>query len=758
MTRLRLEIEGTVQGVGFRPFVYREATKRSLDGWVRNARGRVEVEVQGTEVELDQFVGALKTPPPPARVDTLERHPLPERPGQGFAIVPSEDTGAVSPSLPADLAPCADCVRELGDASDRRHGYPFTACTRCGPRYSVVVDLPYDRDATTLVAFPLCERCEREYRDPSDRRFHGEATACPDCGPKLSLFCADGKQTASGPAALERAASALAEGSIVALRGVGGFQLLCDARSEAAVRRLRTRKRREEKPFAVLFASLAAVRAHTLVSDAEAALLASPEAPIVLCERRTDAAEPVAEAVAPRNPRLGCMVPSSPLHHLLATRAGVPLVCTSGNVSGEPLALDDADARERLGAIADVFLSHDRAIARPLDDSVARVDELGPELLRRARGYAPRAVARLPRGDSVLALGAHLKATAALVVERDLVLGQHVGDLDDARALAAFERNVGELTRFFRVQPSVLVCDLHPDYASTRLAEQLAKSSGVPLVRVQHHHAHVAAVMAEHGLTGPVLGIAWDGTGLGSDGGIWGGEFLLVDALGSRRFAHFSAFPLPGGDAASRWPWRSAVALLSVAAPERLESIAERWLGPHELRSVAGALARGVNAPATTSVGRLFDGVAALLGLRARVSFEGQAAMELEFLASRETARTAPYALPLIDGPYALVGDVRPLVREILDDLARGTSRETIAARFHAALVAFALEIAERAERADVVLSGGCFQNRLLRTSLAEKLGARGHRVHVAREIPCNDGGISAGQAYAVALKRRAIA
>lgn len=758
MTRLRLDVEGTVQGVGFRPFVYREATKRALDGWVRNARGRVEIEVQGSPPELDDFVGALRTPPPPARVDALERHALPDRPEHGFVIVPSDDTGQVLPSLPADLAPCADCVRELGDPNDHRRGYAFTACTRCGPRYSVVLGLPYDRAATTLAVFPLCERCEREYQDPRDRRFHGEATACPDCGPTLSLFHADGSAGATGTDALELAADALRAGSIVALRGVGGFQLVCDARNGDAVRRLRTRKRREEKPFAVLFGSLDTVRAHALVSDAEAALLASPEAPIVLCERLTDAAEPVAEAVAPRNPRLGCMLPSSPLHHLLARRAGVPLVCTSGNLSGEPLAVDDADARERLGGVADVFLTHDRAIARPLDDSVARVDELGPELLRRARGYAPRSVARLANGDSVLALGAHLKATASLLVERELVLGEHVGDLDDARALVAFERNVGELTRFFRASPSVLACDLHPDYASTRLAESLSHLWSVPLVRVQHHHAHVAAVMAEHELTGPVLGVAWDGSGLGSDGALWGGEFLLVDAQGSRRFAHFSSFPLPGGDAASRAPWRSALALLSVAAPERVESIAERWLGPHERTSVVGALARGVNAPATTSVGRLFDGVAALLGLRTRASFEGQAAMELEFLASRETTRAAPYTLPLVDGAYALIGDVRPLVRELLADLDRGRSHETIAARFHASLVAFALDIAERAQRENVVLSGGCFQNRLLRSALAARLRERGHRPFVAREIPCNDGGISAGQAYVVALRRGAFA
>jgi hydrogenase maturation protein HypF len=754
MTRLRLAVEGTVQGVGFRPFVFREATKRSLDGWVRNASGRVEIEVQGPRPELDEFVVVLSTPPPPARVSCLVHHELAELPEHGFSIVESDGDGDVLPSLPADSAPCPECLRELAEPSDRRCGYPFIACTRCGPRYSVVTDLPYDRERTCLAAFPLCPACRDDYDDPDNRRFHGEAIACPACGPSLAFFGPDGAVTARRSDALAAAVNALRCGLIVALRGVGGFQLVCDSRHDATVLRLRAQKRREEKPFAVLFASLADAGQHALLGEAEAELLASPEAPIVLCERRAGAAGAVSDAVAPGNPRIGCMLPSSPLHHLLATSTGFPLVCTSGNSSGEPLAIDDEDALERLGTIADVFLSHDRPIARQLDDSLARVDEFGVELLRRARGYAPRSVARLPEGDTVLALGAHLKATAALVTDGALVLGQHVGDLDEARTLAAFERNVAELVRFFRAEPSVIACDLHPDYASTRVAERLSVELDVPLVRVQHHHAHVAAVMAEHGLYEPVLGIAWDGTGLGSDGGAWGGEFLLVDVLGARRFAHLSSFRLPGGDAAARAPWRSALGLLGCAAPESVAAFGERWLAPDELERLLAALDRGVNAPITTSVGRLFDGVAALLDLRRRSSFEGQAAMELEFLASSEPAGAPPYALPLVDGPYALVGDVRPLVCEVLAELGRGTPKARIAARFHATLVEFAVDIATRAEREHVVLSGGCFQNRLLRTALAGALRDRGHYVAVARDVPCNDGGISAGQAYVVALAR----
>jgi hydrogenase maturation protein HypF len=755
MTRLRVAVEGTVQGVGFRPFVFREATKRSLEGWVRNASGRVEIEVQGPRREIDEFVVVLSTPPPPARISSLEHHELPELPERGFSIVESADVGSVLPALPADLAPCADCQRELLDPADRRYGYAFIACTRCGPRYSVVSDLPYDRERTSLAAFPLCGACERDYDDAHNRRFHGEAIGCSDCGPRLSFFGPDAVVVARGPDALAAAVNALRSGLIVALRGLGGFQLLCDARNEGAVSRLRARKQRQEKPLAVLFASLAAVETYAWVNEDEAELLASPEAPIVLCARRNDAPEPIASAVAPNNPLLGCALPSSPLHALLAEKLAIPIVCTSGNRSTEPLAIEDTDALERLGTIADVFLSHDRVIARPLDDSVARVDASGPELLRRARGYAPRSVGRVSTDDTVLALGAHLKSTATLLTRGQLVLGQHVGDLDDARTLEAFERNVDELLRFFRAEPDVVACDLHPDYASTRLAERLAASVDAPLVRVQHHHAHVAAIMAEHGVREPVLGVAWDGTGLGTDGGAWGGEFLLVDASGARRFAHLSSFRLPGGDSASRAPWRSALGLVAAAAPELLRSTGERWLGAEDLESLVTALARRVNAPSTTSVGRLFDGIAALLGVRTRCSFEGQAAMELEFLASRDAGHVTPYSLPLVDGPYALVGDVRPLVRDVLSDVAKRAPTERVAARFHATLVEFAVDIAMRAGREHVVLSGGCFQNAILRTTLARVLRARGHRVLVARDVPCNDAGISVGQAYIVALRRR---
>jgi hydrogenase maturation protein HypF len=758
VARVRLAIDGTVQGVGFRPFVYREASRRALTGWVRNVSGRVEVEVEGPLAALDAFVRSLSSAPPPAHVTALVRTELAERNEPTFEIVASEPVGPVRSTLPADLAPCAECMHELFDPSGRRHGYAFTACAACGPRYSTVETLPYDRRGTTLAEFALCAACEREYLDPNDRRFHAEAVACPACGPSLTLLGEDGRPRERGNHALRAAAEALGRGQIVLLRGVGGFQFVVDATDANAVERLRERKRREEKPFAVLFATLAEARRYARLSDAEAALLASPAAPIVLAERRDGAEPSIAEGVAPNNPRLGCMLPASPLHVLLARARGVPLVCTSGNSSGEPLCLDDEEAAQRLGGMFDLMLTHDRPIARPLDDSLVRVGPSGVEVWRRARGYTPKAVATVATDRSILALGAQLKAAPALLVGGALVLGQHVGDLHDARTLAAFERTLDDLMRFFRVRPDAIACDMHPDYASSLHAETLARRLDVPLFRVQHHHAHVAAVMAEHGLSGPALGIAWDGSGLGLDDGIWGSEFLLLDGARFRRFAHLAAFRLPGGDRSARQPARSALGLLHSVDRSLAERWGARWFSPGDLRALLLALERGLNCPQTTSLGRVFDAVAALLGLRTRATFEGQAAMELEFAASSALAKHGanssndPYSLPLRPGDE-LVGDTAPLVHAILDDLARGVSRDRIALRFHVTLIDLAVRVAEHAAREHVVLSGGCFQNRFLAFTLARELRARGHRVATAREIPCNDGGLAAGQAFIAALR-----
>ena len=753
MARIRLVLRGIVQGVGMRPHVLRVATSVGLTGAVCNAGGQVEVEAQGSPALLERFITLLAHIEPPAQLSSIERTELPELADEaGFRIVESSGS-LILPALPPDLAPCSECVAEIEARDGRRAGYAFTACTRCGARYSIVNDLPYDRSATTLHDFPPCEDCQREYTTLTDRRFHAQAIACPRCGPELELWDTEGGRVARGREALLGAVANLQKGGILALKGVGGFQLLVDGLDDAAVRRLRERKRREQKPFAVLFVDAAAAEAHAVLSDAERGLLRSPEAPIVLLERRAGQGG-IADAVAPGNPQLGCLLPASPLHYLLASACGRPLVCTSGNPSDEPLCIDNADALQRLSGVADVFLVHNRSIARPLDDSVARVGPHGVTLLRRGRGYAPRVVAELADGPTVLALGAELKAAPALLLRGRLVLGQHVGDLGDARALAVFERNTADLLRFFAARPQQIACDLHPDYSSTHVAEQLARQFSVPLVRVQHHHAHIAGVAAEHGVSGPVLGLAWDGTGLGRDGTAWGGEVLIVDGALMQRFARLPTFRLPGGDRAAREPWRSALGVLFAADPRLAHEHAHGWVDEAGLEMLLGSLGRGLNAPVTSSVGRLFDAVAALTGRPERIAFEGQAAMQLEFAARGTTAHGAyPLAFELLglDGEVSEPQSLAPFTQALLSDVTRRLPRCEIAAKFHAALVDAAARVAARAEMARVVLSGGCFQNQRLLVALTQALEARGHRVYSAHQVPPNDGGIAAGQAVVAA-------
>lgn len=755
MPRVQLFLSGIVQGVGLRPQVLRAARALGLRGFVCNLGGRVEVQAQGEQPALERLIIRLRQLEPPARVDDIERRSLYERSElDEFRILESESSLTL-PALPADLAPCRHCLAEVTQPG-RRAAYPFTACTACGPRYSVVQALPYDRATTTLAAFPICEDCQREYDTLDDRRLHAQAIACPACGPTLELWDGLGGSLARGSEALAGAARQLKEGRILALKGVGGFQLLCDAGDAAAVRRLRERKRREEKPFAVLFADLAAASEHAHCSAAELALLSGPEAPIVLLRQRSGAARPIAALVAPGNPQLGCLLPASPLHYLLARAAERPLVCTSGNSSGEPLCIEAPEALERLRDIADVFLVHDRAIARPLDDSVARLGPHGPVLLRRGRGFAPRVVARLSENSpTVLALGAELKAAPALLVHGQLVLGQHVGDLGEARTFEVYRRNIADLWSFFVAKPDLICCDLHPDYASSQVARELSASWGVPIRRVQHHHAHVAAVMVERQLEGPVLGLAWDGVGFGPDETIWGGEALSVSRSHMQRVARLPTFPLLGGDAASREPRRSALGVLFAVDPELAEKHARAWYQPHEAALLLRVLERRLNCPKTSSVGRLFDAVAALSGDAPRIAFEGQAAMQLEFAARELSPLPAPYELELEWlCPEPGAAGLGALVRGILSDVAGGVPRRHIAARFHASLISAAVRTAERAALSDVVLTGGCFQNLLLLEGLSSALQARGHRVHTAEQIPPNDGGIAAGQ-IAVAVWSR---
>lgn len=739
MTRVHVHVDGVVQGVGFRPFVYRIAHAHGVTGWVLNRPDGVELEAEGPPEAVQAFLRALEAErPAPARIRGVTAAEVPERGDATFVIRPSAQGGETRPSVPADLALCPDCARELTTPGDRRFGYPFTNCTYCGPRFTLIAGLPYDRPRTSMAAFPLCPDCAREYGDPLDRRFHAQPVACPACGPRLRM--------AGAARPLEAAVQALRDGEILALKGLGGFQLLADATSPAAVARLRERKRREDKPFAVMFPSLAELRLACEASPEEEALLTSPEAPVVLLTRRPGAA--VVEGVAPRNPRLGAFLPYTPLHALLLAAVDRPLVCTSGNVSDEPMCFEDADAEHRLGAIADRFLLHDRPILRPVDDSVLRLDAHGPTLLRRARGFAPLAHP-VPAGGAgpILALGAHQKNTICLLDRGQAIVSQHLGDLHSAEGVALLARTVEDFLAFFAVAPERLACDLHPDYASTRLGERLAEAWGRPLVRIQHHVAHVAAACAELALEGPVLGLAWDGTGVGADGTLWGGEALVLDGPRWHREAHLKPFPLPGGDAAARDPRRSALGLLWEAFGPRAATLAEGWFPGAELGVLGTMLARGLNSPRTSSVGRLFDAVAAILGLRAGPGFEGQAAMELEFAAHGSRADGAyPWGWEA-DG----AADPAPLLEALLEDRRRGAPAPDCARRFHQSLAELALAMARRAGLPRVLLTGGCFQNALLVGLVRARLAADGFQPHSPRCFPPNDGAISLGQAFQAA-------
>ncbi|WP_438014939.1 carbamoyltransferase HypF [Sorangium sp. So ce315] len=764
MPRLALRVQGIVQGVGFRPLVYRRASALGLGGWVRNRPGGVEIEVQGPERSLHAFVeGLIREPSAPARVERVEIEPRAEQEAGPFRILGSEAASGARPSVSADLAVCEACAREVDSDTGRRRRYPFTSCAQCGPRYAILSGLPYDRASTTMDRFAMCAACAAEYEDPSDRRFHAEPIACPACGPRVELVAAAGGSTearlrgsGSPDGALREAAAAVLAGRVVAVKGLGGFHLLVDATSPDAVALLRRRKRRDAKPFAVMFGSLDAVRDACRVSPAEADALRGPEAPIVLLRRLAPAAARVAiaDAVAPGMARLGALLPYTPLHRLVLQLVGRPVVCTSGNLSDEPICTETSDALDRLGGVADLFLAHDRPIARPLDDSVARVGPAGVELLRRARGFTPLPLPLRVAAPPILALGGHLKSTTALFFDGQVVVSQHLGDAHTAEGAALIERTALDLARLFRVRPERVACDLHPDYAGSRIAERLAAAYRAPLVRVQHHHAHVAACVAEHGLEGPVLGLAWDGAGHGLDGTLWGGEALVVDGASFRRAAHVRSFPLPGGERAMREPRRAALGLLWELRGEGARDPARAWFREAELGPLLSMLARGTASPRTTSVGRLFDAVAALAGLRGVASFEGQAAMELESLAEA-AGEQAGYPLPVRAGAPGepAVIDAGPLIDAVLGDRRDGAPPGVIAARFHAALVDVAEALAAASGLGRVVLSGGCFQNALLAASIRERLAARGVEVYTPRLYPPGDGGLSLGQVFVAARR-----
>ncbi|HVP45022.1 MAG TPA: carbamoyltransferase HypF [Bryobacteraceae bacterium] len=727
VVRARVALGGAVQGVGFRPFVYRLATELELTGWVCNSSAGLVVEAEGASARIDAFLERLEAEMPPAAVvSTRETAILAPAGFRAFEIRSSDEDAAKVAGVLPDLATCPACLKELSDPSNRRYGYPFTNCTLCGPRYTIIEDIPYDRPRTTMRAFAMCPECRREYTDPADRRFHAQPNACPRCGPRIWA------QPENGDAPLRQAAHVLRTGGIVALKGIGGFQLLADARQEGAVARLRSRKHREEKPFALMMPSLERVRQYCHVSGAEEQLLTSRAAPIVLL--RPNGNDGIAPNVAGSSPYLGVMLPYSPLHHLLIGECEFPIVATSGNLSDEPIATTNEEACARLGQIADLFVMHDRPIARPCDDSVARVVRSRESVVRRARGFAPLPVYVGRDLPKVLAVGGHLKNTVAIAAGKQVFLSQHVGDLDTPEARQAFERAIDDLCRLYRFQPEVVACDLHPDYASTRWAQ----SSGLPVVEIQHHHAHAAACAAENGIEGPYLGVSWDGTGYGTDGTVWGGEFFLAEGAQFERIAHLRPFRLPGGEAAVREGWRSAASVQWEAmGPEAVGNRPERQV-------LLRMLERGINAPWTTSVGRLFDAVASMTGIAQESRFEGQAAMLLE----REIGELATdESYPLPDGDWG------PLIEAVHQDVTRGEATARIAARFHNALANWIVRVAGRAGVPRVALSGGVFQNGYLVERTATLLEARGFQVYTHQRVPPNDGGIALGQAVIAALR-----
>jgi hydrogenase maturation protein HypF len=759
----RVRIGGVVQGVGMRPFVYRVARAEGVSGRVRNDGAGVSIEAFGTREALDRFLRRLAADrPPAARFDQVQCEPIAHEDVAAFTIVESEARGTceLRVSIPADLATCGDCLRELTDPSNRRYRYPFTNCTNCGPRFTIARGVPYDRPLTTMAPFVLCAECRREYEDPADRRFHAEPNACPACGPHLTLRSPDGRILGERDAALVAAGRALAEGRIVAVKGVGGFHLACDAQSSEAVALLRLRKRREEKPLAVMASDLAEAEQLADLTDDERRLLASVERPIVLVRRRGDCG--IAPEVAPDTPLLGLLLPYSPLHHLLLAEVHHPLVMTSGNLSEEPIVYRNGEALARLGSIADLLLFHDREIETRADDSVAKVVQGRPLLLRRSRGYAPRGV-RVGRAFArpTLAVGAHLKNTFCLGLDDAAYLGPHIGDLENLETLESFEQAVARMERFLGVRPALLAHDLHPEYVSTRYALERAQGQGLPAIAVQHHHAHAASAMAEHGLEGPVLALAWDGTGLGTDGAAWGGELLLATFEGFERLATLRPIALAGADRAIREPWRIALAALDDAfdgAPP-LDALALfREVKPGDVQVVRQMIAQRFRAPPAHGAGRLFDAVGAMALVRPTARFEGQVAMALD--AAVDPAERGRYAYVVDRSSSPWVVDTRPLVREAARDLVEGRPAGIVAARFHRALVAAAAELVRlavsRRGPLPVVLTGGCFQNaRLAEGVLAELSGS--HPVYLPGLVPPGDGGIGLGQALvADALARRA--
>jgi hydrogenase maturation protein HypF len=765
--RRAIEIRGIVQGVGFRPFVYTLASRLNLSGYVTNTTAGVSIEVEGEGAALDRFERELvESPPPLARIESVVALHKEVRGERDFRIEASRTSGVSTVFVSPDAATCDACLHELFDPRNRRYRYPFITCTTCGPRLTIVTGAPYDRDRTTMVGFEMCAECRREYTNPSDRRFHAEAIACAVCGPQLIALDEHGRRVDGNPLVL--AARAIMKGRIVAVKGLGGFHLACDAANAASIAELRRRKHRDDKPFAIMVRDLPSAEMLCRISEAEAAFLTSAARPIVLLQPRSVEADRIVELVAPETNRLGVMLPYTPIHHLLldevdrccrlagdvATDAAPVVVMTSGNRSDEPIATANEDAVARLSGIADLFVVHDRAIHVRCDDSVVEHAGSSPTFIRRSRGYAPAPIP-LPFecADPILAVGGQLKNTFAVGRRREAFVSHHIGDLDDARALEAYERDLTLFEQMLQVDPAVIAYDAHPDYASTRVA--LARTASAH-VAVQHHHAHVASCMAEHGIDGPVIGVAWDGAGWGPDDRVWGGEFLICDYRTFERAGHFRYVALPGGDKAAREPWRMAVAHLQDSGLD-VQRVAHDGISSSTRAAVIQMIERRIQCPMTSSVGRLFDAVASICGIRHVATYEGQAAMQLQ-AAAVTSHNTSAYPLPLVQGSPLEV-DTRQLIQAVAADSRDRVPAAAIARRFHASLAASAAAVCNELRAmtglARVVLTGGVFLNALLASDLEDRLVRGGFEVYRHRVVPPGDGGLSLGQ-LAVAAARLA--
>jgi len=741
-------VRGVVQGVGFRPFVYRLAHEYNLKGWVRNTSGSVDIEVEGSKKSLENFLGALRSQAPPmAHIEAVEVAFDSPKGYTQFQIEPSLSREGQYQLVSPDIATCDDCKKEIFSPADRRFRYPFTNCTNCGPRFTIIEDIPYDRPKTTMHKFKMCPQCRREYNDPQDRRFHAQPNACPKCGPSLELVDGDGKAVDGD--VITAASALLKAGKILAIKGLGGFHLACDATSEVAINTLRARKRRQGKPLAVMISTLEEIEKHCLVSPEERKLLQSPQCPIVLL--RWKKGSNISPAVAPNLKYLGVMLPYTPLHHLLLNETGLPLVMTSGNISEEPIAKDNDEVLTRLGGIADYFLLHNRDIYARYDDSVYVVEDM-PQVLRRARSYAPYPIFLPFKSKQILACGAELKNTFCLTKDEHAFLSQHIGDMENEETLGHFEDTVELYKKLFRIEPEVIAYDMHPEYLATKYALEAGAKAGLKLAPVQHHHAHIVSCMVDNMIEGRVIGVAFDGTGYGIDGNIWGGEFFTADYLGFKRLGHLEYVPLPGGEAAIKKPYRMALGYIYSLLGEdfSLEGLPLR-LVPNELELIKQQLRRRINSPLTSSAGRLFDAVSALAGVRQEIDYEAQAAIELEMLAPDEVSAPEFYPFSIVEHQGVRVVRLGELISAVVGDVRNQTPASVISLRFHHTVARMIAEvcklIAGESGITQVALSGGVFQNRLLLKLAIAALEGQGFNVLSHHLVPCNDGGVSLGQA-----------